>query len=52
MVFEYALLELKRLNIDVVLQMNSTDFDHTWSNKWKQWQRFYAWHFTQPKRVT
>ena len=27
MVFEYALLELKRLNIDVVLQMNSTDFD-------------------------
>lgn len=49
MVFEYALLELKRLNIDVVLQMNSTDFDHTWSNKWKQWQRFYALAFYAAK---
>ena len=49
MVFEYALLELKRLNIDVVLQMNSTDFDNTWSNKWKQWQRFYALAFYAAK---
>ncbi len=45
MVFEYALQELKRLGIDVVLQINSTDFDGTWSNKWKQWQRFYALAF-------
>jgi hypothetical protein len=52
MVFEYALLELKRLNIDVVLQMNSTDFDHTWSNKWKQWQRFYALAFYAAKTDT
>lgn len=49
MVFEYALNELKRLNIDVVLQMNSTDFDNTWSNKWKQWQRYYALTFYAAK---
>lgn len=49
MVFEYALEELKRLNIDVVLQMNSTDFDGTWSNKWKQWQRYYALAFYAAK---
>ena len=45
MVFAYTLKELKRLNIDAVLQINSTDFDGTWSNKWKQWQRFYALAF-------
>lgn len=45
MVFEYALQELKRLGIDVVLQINNTDFDGSWSNKWKQWQRFYALSF-------
>lgn len=45
MQFDYALNELKRLNIDVILQINSTDFDGTWSNKWKQWQRFYALAF-------
>ena len=42
MVFNYALEELKRLNIDVILQMGSTDFNETWENKWKQWQRYYA----------
>ena len=42
MVFNYALTELKRLGVDVVLQISSTDFDETWSNKWKQWQRYYA----------
>lgn len=49
MVFEYALKELKRLDIDVILQMNTTDFDGTWSNKWKQWQRFYALAFYAAK---
>lgn len=49
MVFEYALQELKRLGIDVVLQMNSTDFDGTWANSWKQWQRFYALAFYAAK---
>lgn len=49
MVFEYTLKELKRLNIEVVLQMNSTDFDGTWGNKWKQWQRFYALAFYAAK---
>lgn len=49
MIFEYALNELKRLNIEVVLQINSTDFDDTWSNKWKQWQRFYALAFYAAK---
>lgn len=42
MVFNYALTELKRLGIDVVLQMGSTDFKDNWENKWKQWQRYYA----------
>lgn len=45
MVFEYMLNELKRFDIDAVVQINSTDFDDTWSNKWKQWQRFYALAF-------
>ncbi len=42
MVFNYALSELKRLGIDVILQTGSNDFDSTWVNKWKQWQRHYA----------
>lgn len=45
MVLEYVLKELQRLNIDPVLQINTTDFDDTWGNKWKQWQRFYALAF-------
>ena len=49
MLFEYTLKELKRLNIDAILQINSTDFDGTWSNKWKQWQRFYALAFYAAK---
>lgn len=42
MVFNYALSELKKLGVDVVLQIGSTDFKDNWSNKWKQWQRYYA----------
>jgi hypothetical protein len=42
MILSYVLTELKRLKVDPVLQIGSTDFDSTWSNKWKQWQRFYA----------
>jgi len=42
MVYSYALTELKRLGIDVILQMGSTDFSDSWENKWKQWQRYYA----------
>ena len=42
MVLNYVLSELKRLHIDPVLQINNKDFDETWSNKWQQWQRFYA----------
>ncbi len=42
MVFNYALKEAKRLGMDVVLQLGSTDFKDSWSNKWKQWQRYYA----------
>ncbi|NDV83626.1 DNRLRE domain-containing protein [Bacteroides sp. 51] len=49
MVFEYVLKELKRLNIEAVIQINSTDFDGTWSNKWKQWQRYYALAFYAAK---
>jgi hypothetical protein len=42
MVYNYALEELKRLKVDVILQMGSTDFENDWSSKWKQWQRYYA----------
>ncbi len=42
MVLSYVLSELKRLKVDPVLQINSTDFNDTWSNKWQQWQRYYA----------
>ncbi|MPN17559.1 hypothetical protein SDC9_164913 [bioreactor metagenome] len=38
----YALEETKRLGIDVVLQINDRNFNNNWSNKWQQWQRFYA----------
>jgi hypothetical protein len=42
MVLSYVLSELKRLKVDAILQINNTDFNNTWSNKWQQWQRFYA----------
>lgn len=42
MVFSYALGELKRLGVDVILQISSTDFEEAWASKWKQWQRYYA----------
>ncbi|HEV9035416.1 MAG TPA: discoidin domain-containing protein, partial [Puia sp.] len=45
MVLSYCLSELKRLHIDPVIQAGSTDFDTSWSNKWKQWQRYYALAF-------
>lgn len=50
MVFNYALDELKRLGTDVVLQIGSTDFKDNWSNKWKQWQRYYALAYYTAKR--
>lgn len=49
MVYNYALSELKRLGIAVVLQLGSTDFNDTWQNKWKQWQRYYAIAFYSAK---
>jgi hypothetical protein len=42
MIFSYSLTELKRLGIDPIIQFGSTDFNNTWSNKWQQWQRYYA----------
>lgn len=42
MVYNYALTELKRLGIAVILQAGSADFKDNWTNKWKQWQRYYA----------
>ena len=42
MILSYVLSELKKLKVDPILQISSTDFNDTWSNKWKQWQRFYA----------
>jgi hypothetical protein len=49
MALSYVLSELKRLKIDPVMQINSTDFDDTWSNKWQQWQRYYALAFYAAK---
>ncbi|HEY4107661.1 discoidin domain-containing protein [Puia sp.] len=45
MILSYCLSELKRLHIDPVIQAGSTDFDSSWSNKWKQWQRYYVLAF-------
>jgi hypothetical protein len=42
MVLNYVLAELKRLKVDPVVQVSGTDFNDQWSNKWQQWQRFYA----------
>ncbi len=50
MVFNYALTELKRLGVDVVLQIGSTDFEDNWTNKWKQWQRYYALAYYTAKK--
>ncbi|GAB3418632.1 discoidin domain-containing protein [Niabella aquatica] len=50
MVFNYALDELKKLGADVVLQIGSTDFKNNWTNKWKQWQRYYALVYHAAKR--
>lgn len=50
MVFNYALSELKRMNIDVVLQITSTDFKDNWENKWKQWQRYYTMAYYAAKK--
>jgi len=49
MVFSYAIKELKRLKVDGLLQLGSTDFKDNWSNKWKQWQRYYAIAFYAAK---
>lgn len=40
--FKYVLAELKRLNVDPLLQINNTKFDDNWTNKFQQWLRFYA----------
>jgi len=50
MVFSYALTELKRLGVDVILQVGSTDFKDDWNNKWKQWQRYYALAYYTAKK--
>ena len=42
MIYNFAIKDLKRLSIQVILQIGSTDFNDTWENKWKQWQRYYA----------
>lgn len=47
---DYALSELKRMEIDPILQINSRDFEDNWSNKWKQWQRYYALAYYAAKR--
>ena len=49
MVLKYALEEIKRMGIDVVLQINNRDFSDNLSNKWQQWQRFYALAFYAAK---
>lgn len=49
MVFEYALKETKRMNIEPVIQINSIEFDKTWNKKWKQWLRYYALAFYAAK---
>jgi hypothetical protein len=45
----YVLSELNKLGVDPLLEINNTDFDNTWSNKWQQWQRFYSLAFYAAK---
>ncbi len=49
MILKYTLEETKRMKIDVVLQINDRNFTNEWSNKWQQWQRFYALAFYAAK---
>lgn len=42
MQLDYALQTLKKLKVDVILQINSTDFSNSWPSKWKMWMRYYA----------
>ncbi len=50
MVLDYVLTELKRLHVDPVIQIGNTDFNDKWSNKWQQWQRFYALAYYMAKK--
>ncbi|MFR9649317.1 MAG: discoidin domain-containing protein [Rikenellaceae bacterium] len=47
--FEFILKELQELGVDVLLQVNSKDFDGSWSNSFKQWQSYYAMAFYAAK---
>lgn len=49
MVMDYAFNELKRLGIDVILQISNSSKDTSWENKWKLWQRYYALAFYAAK---
>lgn len=49
MVMDYAFEELKRLGIDVILQISNSSQDTSWENKWKLWQRYYALAFYAAK---
>ncbi len=52
MVFDYALDELKKLGIDVLVQsgMSKERYTTTWQNKWELWQSYYALAFYAAKR--
>jgi len=45
MVLDYVLEESKRLGIALLMQMNERYFEDSWSHKWLQWQRFYAFAY-------
>ncbi len=40
--YGYVLEELKKLNIEPVLQINERKFEDNWKDKWEHWQRYYA----------
>ncbi len=42
MELDYALGELRRLGVEVILQMGTKFPDRSWSGKWVAWQRYYA----------
>ncbi len=45
MVLDYALEELRRLGVDVVLQTSTRLQERDWAAKWELWQRYYALAF-------
>lgn len=48
--FGYVLAELKRLDVDPILQINERKFEDNWKDKWEHWERFYTLAYYAAKK--